>query len=553
MLRNCITLLLVAILHPQTGQSEDGSVVNSIQKVQLFSDLGTHRRAITTDSAQAQAYFDQGLTWMYAFNHDEAIRSFRRAAELDRDAAMPWWGVSLASGPQYNHPVMTEQRTATAWQAMLNALERIENTTPIERRMIEALKHRNVEAEPEDRSRQNAHYAQAMADIWEAFPDDSDVGVLYAEAMMVQQPWKLYLPNHEPHENTPKITSTLERVMEMTPHHPGALHLYIHAIEPSKHPKQGLVAAERLSDLVPASGHLLHMPAHIYVKTGFWEKAIVQSKKAMRADKTYRVLSSVPRIQHFYMTHNSHMLAYAAMMSGREEEAMAAARNMWENVTEDTLRQLGPVIDRVMCTVYDVQKRFGRWDAILAERAPPPYLPLTTATWRAARAIAYAAKQDFASARHEYDAFKRVKASIPQDTRWARDMAQRVLEVSDYFIAGEIALQKGAWDQAAELLEKAAAVEDTLSYGEPPQWLQPTRHTLGAVYLKSGNFEHAERTYREDLRKWPKNGWSLYGLSRALHLQGKTEQAQQVLRAYREAWKDADAMTDTSCRCLPGT
>jgi tetratricopeptide (TPR) repeat protein len=392
-----------------------------------------------------------------------------------------------------------------------------------------------------------------MAQVWKTYPDDSDVGTLYAEAMMIRRPWKLYsIEDQTPHKDTPHILSTLKHVMEMDPDHPGALHLYIHAIEPSQTPDKGLIAAERLSNLVPASGHLLHMPSHIYLKTGHWEKAFNQNVAAMRADTIYRRLSPVQRTQHIYMTHNAHVCVYAAMMGGREKEAMVAARNMWKNVNEDIIRHT-PRVERWMSSVFDVHKRFGRWDALIAEPAPPSYMLVTTATWRAARAIAYAAKKDFLHAQREYEAFKKAKARIPEDYLWASDTVHRVLEVSDYFIAGEIALQKGEWNKAAQLLKNAIAIEDTLAFREPPQWLQPTRHTLGAVYLKSGNYKQAERVYREDLAKWPNNGWSLYGLSRSLKLQGKTEQAQQVARQYRKVWKDADAMTDTSCKCLPST
>jgi tetratricopeptide (TPR) repeat protein len=525
-------------------------------KAQLFEGMGKSELKITTGSAEAQAYFNQGLAWMYAFNHDEAIRSFKQAAELDPDCAMAWWGASLAAGPQYNHAVMTDERTAAAWEAMQKSLQRIEGTTPLERALIEALKHRNAnpEAAPSDRTQLNQAYAKAMGNIWDTHPNNSDVGALYAEAMMVRTPWKLYTLDHEPKEGTPEITSTLEHVMEMDPDHPGALHLYIHAMEPSRTPGRALEAADRLGNLVPGSGHLLHMPAHIYVKTGHWDKAIVQSVKAMRSDNAYRQLSPQQLTQHVYMTHNAHMLAYAAMMVGREQEAMVAARDMWQNINEETLGKLGPVIDRWMCSVYDVQKRFGRWDAILAEPQPPSFMPLTTATWRAARTIAYAAKKDFANAEIEYAAFKAAKVGIPEEILWGRiDVAQRVLEVSDYFIAGEIALQKGEWDKAAELLEKAVAVEDTLSYGEPPQWLQPVRHTLGAVYLKGGDYAEAERVYREDLAKWPNNGWSLYGLSRALELQGKMEESKAALEKYQQSWLNADAPTVTSCKCIPKT
>lgn len=546
-------LVLTIFLNPVTSYAGAEAATPADPRAQLFSGLGPHRRAVTTTSAQAQAYFDQGLTWMCAFNHDEAIRSFRRAAELDEDCAMAWWGASLSAGPQYNHPIMTEERTATAWEAMQKALDRIENTTPVERRLIEALRYRNTKTEPEDRTALNEGYARAMAKVWEAYPDDADVGALYAESLMIRRPWKLYsVKDQTPHEDTPHILAVLERVMELDPDHPGALHLYIHAIEPSRTPERGLAAADRLSDLVPGSGHLLHMPSHIYLKTGHWDKAFYQNVAAMRADATYRRLSPVPRAQHLYMTHNAHVCVYAAMMGGREKEAMIAARNMWENVDEDILSK-SPRIERWMSSVYDVHKRFGRWDALLAEPAPPSFMLVTTATWRAARAVAYAAKKDFANAEREYEAFRRARARIPEDYLWASDTVDRVLEVSDYFIAGEIALQKGAWDEAVGHLEKAIAIEDTLAFREPPQWLQPTRHTLGAVYLRSGDYEKAERTYRADLAKWPNNGWSLYGLSRALQLQGKGEQAVQVVRQYREVWKDADAMTDTSCKCLPNT
>jgi tetratricopeptide (TPR) repeat protein len=206
-----------------------------------------------------------------------------------------------------------------------------------------------------------------------------------------------------------------------------------------------------------------------------------------------------------------------------------------------------------MCSVYDVQKRFGRWDAILNESAPPAFMPVTTAQWHAARAVAYAAKKDFTNAEREHDAFKKTVADTPETTPWGRDFAVRVLEVSEYFIAGEIALQKGEWDRAAELLEKSAAIEDTLSYGEPPQWLQPVRHTLGAVYMKSGKYKEAERVYREDLAKWPKNGWSLYGLSRALEEQGEAEEAKAAMQEHQRIWAKADAPIATSCKCIPKT
>jgi tetratricopeptide (TPR) repeat protein len=529
----------------------DGAASNS--RAQIFDGMGPHRRAITTDSAEAQRYFDQGLTWMYAFNHDEAIRSFTRAAELDGDCAMAWWGVALCEGPNYNDAVMTEERSSAAWDALSKSLERIENTAPIERALIEALRHRYAKPWPEDRTALDKAYADAMAKVWEAYPSDSDVGTLWAESMMVQKPWKLYTLDRKPVEGTEKIVAVLERVMKMDPDHPGANHLYIHAVEPSDRPDRGLAAAERLRDLVPASGHLLHMPSHIYVKTGRWNESIIQNEKAMRADAKYRSLSPKQAFQHLYMVHNAHMLAYSAMMSGREKEALAAARAMWNNIPDDALREVGPLFDLWMCSVYDVQKRFGRWDAILAEEPPPSFLPITTAIWRAHRAIAYAAKKDFANACREEEEFRRAKAALPEEHLAITDLTHTILDVSEYFIAGEIALQQDRWEEAAKLLEDGARIEDSLSYGEPPQWLQPIRHTLGAVYLKSQHYEQAERVYREDLAKWPNNGWSLFGLSRALELQGSKNESDAVKRQYDRAWSRADEQIDTSCKCIPKT
>ena len=536
-----------------TSQSSDAPAYGVGAPPQDFDGLGGHTRAITTGSPQAQHYFNQGLNWMYAFNHDEAVRSFTRAAELDPECAMAWWGIAYCQGPNYNDPVMTDARSEAAWLALRNALARIDNTTPVERDLIHALQARYANPWPEDRARLEQAFADAMAKVWEKYPNDSDVATLYAESMMVQRPWMLYTIDQKPEKNTPKIVAVLERAMDLDPYNPGAKHLYIHAVEPSTNPDRGLAAADALIDMVPASGHLNHMPSHIYVQTGHWHRSIEQNAKAMHADDTYRTLSPHQGLQHMYMVHNAHMLAFSAMMVGREKEAMAAARDMWADVPEDALKAFAPFVDLWMTSVYDVQKRFGRWDVILAEPAPPKYLPITTAVWRAHRAIAYAAKKNIEQAEREYELFRKAKAAIPKDSVFGQDSTHRILDVSDLFVAGEIALQQEQWDRAAELLEKAAKLEDGLWYGEPPAWLQPVRHTLGAMYLKCGRYSDAERVYRADLKRWRNNGWSLYGLSRALEMQGKHEQAAQIKADYERVWQMADEPTKTSCRCIPVT
>lgn len=520
---------------------------------QLFEGMGPHTRTVTTSSAEAQAYFDQGLNWLYAFNHDEAVRSFARAAELDPGCAMAWWGISYAQGPNYNDPVMSPARSAEAWGALQSALAALDDETPAERALVEALAHRYADPAPEDRSELDVAFADAMAEVWARFGNDSDVGTLYAESMMVQHPWELYTCNGQAaRDQTGTIVAVLERSMGIEPRNPGANHLYIHAVEPSDDKDRGIAAADRLSGLVPRSGHLEHMPSHIYVQTGMWKRSIEQNMKSMECDVAYRALSPAQGVQNMYMTHNSHMLAFSAMMIGREQEAMHAARAQWKDLPEQTLEQFGPFFDAWMCSAYDVQKRFGRWDELLAEPAPPKFLPATTAIWRAHRAIAYAAKKDFENAEREHEAFRVAVEAVPEspDTD-ADETGKEYLAVSNLFIAGEIALQREQWEEAARLLEEAAELEDGLGYGEPPVWLQPIRHTLGAVYLKMGRHADAERVYREDLAKWRDNGWSLFGLSRALEEQGKQAEAEVARRDFERVWAGADEPTETSCKCIP--
>jgi tetratricopeptide (TPR) repeat protein len=527
----------------------------AVGKPQLFDDMGPHRRTVTTDSERAQAYFDQGLNWLYAFNHDEAVRSFTCAAQLDPTCAMAWWGIAYAQGPNYNDPVMAASRSAAAWAALQRALEELDTETAVERALVQALTLRYVDPAPEDRRELDAAFAVAMGKVWERFPDDSDVGTFYAESMMVKHPWKLYTSDREPaYEETEHIVAVLDGVLTRDPDNPGANHLYIHAVEPSANKERGIAAADRLSDLVPTSGHLQHMPSHIYVQVGMWERSIEQNAKAMDADDAYRAMAPEQGMQHGYMTHNSHMLAFSAMMIGREREAMHAARQMWEDLPPAAVAGVTPFFDPWMCSVYDVQKRFGRWDDLLAEPAPPKHLPVTTAVWRAHRAIAYAAKKDFENAEREQQAFRSAVRAVPEQPQFdTYGTAVKFLLVSELFVAAEIELQKGHWDEAASLLQEAVIIEDTLGYGEPPMWLQPVRHTLGAVHMMQGRYADAERVYREDLAKWQGNGWSLFGLSRALEEQGRSDEALAARREFERAWASAEEPIATSCLCIPKT
>ncbi len=547
----CTVLFAIAVSFLSSGLWGVGPNENQHDEspISLFENMGKHGRKITTTSPKTQSLFNQGLTWAYGFNHDEAIRSFLQAAKHDPKCAMTWWAIAYCEGPNYNSPI-TPERSKSAWYALQNAKARAMNASDKEKGLIEALATRYAMPAPEDRAELDKAYCLAMQSLWERHPDDADIGTLYAESLMMLRPWKLYTIQGTPEPDTDKIVETLEAVRKIQPDHPGANHLYVHAMEPSLTPHLALEAANALDDLVPASGHLLHMPSHIYVRTGFWDKAVEQNRKAIEADDAYLAISPDQGMQLVYMIHNSHMMAYAAMMCGREQVAMKAARRMWTQTPEPLLIKFGPFLDRWMCSVYDVQKRFGRWDDILNEPAPPKVLPITTTIWRAHRAIAYAAKHDFPNAQKEYTAFRQSREAIPPEAMAAAEMDGRFLQVSDLFIRGEIALQQKNWTKAIEHLQEAAEIESTLDYGEPPQWLQPIRHTLGAVYIASGNFKQAEMCYREDLEKWPANGWSLYGLGLALEKQGKRNESQKFQNQFKQVWSKAEEPIDSSCKCL---
>ena len=513
---------------------------------QLFDNMGDNQRPITTDSRLAQRYFDQGLKWMYGFNHDEAVRSFTQAATLDPGCAMAWWGVAYAQGPNYNAVGMNDARRQAAWDATQQALAQLDDESPVEQALISALtkRYRDPKAKDDKRSDSEllAEHAKAMAEVYAAFPEDADVGTLYAEALMLKRPWRLWKSDGTPtHDEVNTILSTLQDVLRLTPDHPGATHYYIHAVEASADKMRGIPAADRLSTQVPMSGHLTHMPSHLYVQVGMWERAVQQNVLAMRADALYLAKSPMQFRQHGYSAHNGHMLAFAAMMIGREEDALRGAESVWE-MPEAVFETMGKRYDRAMCAKYDVLRRFGRWDALLAEPAPPVFLTQTTAVWRACRATAFAAKKDFVNAASEQAAFRVLLEKQPKD---------RFLLLNDRFVAAEIALQQEQWDQAIALLVEAIGYEDEMGYGEPPRWVQPVRHTLGAVYMKAQRYADAERVYREDLAKWPGNGWSLFGLASALDAQGQTEEAAITRAAFEQAWRGADHPLGTSCKCIP--
>lgn len=520
-------------------------------QARLFDGLGDHHRPASARSGAAQKYFDQGLVWAYAFNHDEAIRSFREAARLDPQFAMAWWGVALCNGPHINNPTLPPERARDAYDALQKAVALRAGATPVEQALIDALRARYdgspaTQPGPRDRA-----YADAMSAVWAAYPDDADVGTLYAEALMNLRPWDLWQPDGAPQPGTQELLEVLERVLAIAPNHPGANHLYIHAVESSPDPARGKAAADRLRRSVPASGHLTHMPSHIDVVTGSWAAASDQNELAIEADRAYRALAPRQGFYHVYMLHNHHMLAFAAMMEGRHERALAAARHVVQSVPATFQRENAALVDPYMGAVYDVHKRFGRWDDMLREPPPPKYLLITTAMWRFNRGLAYAAKGDLAAAEREREAFRQAVAAVPQDRVMAINAAHDVLKVAESMLAGEIALARGDAAGSIEHLRAAVAQEDKLKYMEPPEWVQPARHTLGAVLLRQGRAGEAAAVYREDLKKWPNNGWSLFGLRESLRAAGRTQEAAALDEPFAKAWSRADTKIGTSCLCVP--
>ena len=544
----CILVIAAAGV---AGCTRPASVADRRQppKPRLFEGMGEHHRSITTSSPEAQKYFDQGLIWAYAFNHDEAIRSFTEAARLDPTCAMAWWGIALANGPHINNPAMDAEHSRAAWEAIEAARLRAAGAAPVERALIDALARRYAATPPKDRKPLDEAYASAMRDVWNAYRHDRDVGTLFAEAMMDLRPWDLWTKDGKPQPGTEEIVATLEEVMRTSPNHPGALHLYIHAVEGSPTPERAMDAANRLCGLVPASSHLVHMPSHIYARTGRWKEAGEANVRAVEADKNYRALRPRQGFYRLYMAHNTHFLCYAAMMRGQGELAIRTARDVANGIPEDFARAYPELADSMMGVPYDALKRFGRWDEILSEPEPASRFPYTRAMWRFARGIACAAKGQIAAARREQDAFRRAAARVKPEAPIGNNKADAVLAVAEHLLEGEICFAEGRTDASIAALREAVAAEDKLAYDEPPDWVQPARHTLGAVLVSARRYDEAERVYREDLQKVQNNGWSLYGLSECLRQKGDTKGADELAIQFKAAWADADTAIGASCLC----
>jgi tetratricopeptide (TPR) repeat protein len=521
-------------------------------KPALFDGLSNVGRKVSTKSADAQRYFDQGLCFLFAFNHDEAIRSFQHVAELDPNCAMAWWGIALANGPHINNPVLPAERNQLALDALAKAQSLTDKASGVEHDLIEALATRYVKQPPDDRKPLDEAYAAAMRKVFARHADDADVGSLFAEALMDLRPWDLWQPDGQSQPGTDEVVATLEKVLVIAPRHPLALHLYIHAVEASPHPEKAAAPADRLRDLQPGLGHLVHMPSHIDVRIGHWKEAITANAKAIKADDRYRARSPQQGFYNVYMAHNRHMLAYAAIMRGQSDLAIKSINNMAKGMPAEWVKENAIVADGFTAMPLEVLVRFGRWKEVLAAPEPPEYLPVSRAMRHCARGIAFAAQGNIEKAGIEQSLFLKARAAVPAEARVGNNAATDVLAVGEQLLAGELLVRTDELEAGLAALREAVRREDKLRYSEPPDWLHPVRHALGATLLTHGRAAEAEQVYRDDLKRLPNNGWSLYGLSRSLHLQNKHEEAKKLDTAFAAVWQDADIKITSSCFCQPG-
>ena len=523
-------------------------------KEPLYEGLGSYSRKVTTKSAEGQRYFDQGLGFLHGFNHRAAIRAFQQAAELDPNCAMAHWGTALACGPHINAMAVPPAEAALAWKELELAQKNAGNADPIERALIDALAKRYANPQPEDRSGLDRAYADAMREVWKKYPKDPDVGALFAEAMMNLRPWDQWTPDGKPQPGTDEILATLKAVLELNPDHPLANHLYIHAVEASPNPERAIAAAERLRTLQLGLAHNVHMPSHIDIRTGQWLKAVDTNEKAVEADERHRkVFGPAKGFLNVYVAHNRAMLAYAAMMTGQRDLAMKHIRAMVEEVPADFLKENALQAEAMVATPLEVMVRFGMWDEILAE--PEKYsdkMWFTRAFHHAACAIAYAAKGDTASARKEQSVFLERAKLVPKEDFLSNNNCEALLAITIPMVEGEILIAEEKIDSGIEQLRAAIQKEDALKYDEPPGWMIPVRHSLGAVLMKQRRYAEAEQVYRDDLARLPENGWSLFGLADSLRKQKKNpDEVAQTQAKFKKIWAKADLTITTSCLCQP--
>jgi len=527
--------LAIAQQHPNHGQP-------AAKPATLMNGLGDLHHPVSTSNPEAQKFFDQGLRLIYAFNHEEAGRSFAHAAQLDPKLAMAWWGVAEAVGPNYNDPADPD-RFKQAHDAIQKASDLAGSASPSEKAYIAAMALR-FPADPKADHRLAAErYRNAMSDVVKQFPDDLDAATLFAEAGMTLHPWGLWHPDGTPEGGTEDIIAALESVLRRDPNHMGAIHYYIHAVEASPNPERALAAANRLAALAPAAGHLVHMPGHVYIRTGDFEAGIKTNQLAAQADRDYMQAGGpMGMYPAMYYSHNLHFIAACASMNGRYEEAHKAAAMLAAHV--GPIVKAVPPLEAFLTVPIAVEVRFQKWDEILKMPQPPAAQSKTTFYWHFARGMALAATGKIAEAENEYRFVHEAVEKTPADEIFAEPIGNKskdVLTIAENVLGAKIALAQHDSSKALGMLRRAVAVQDTLKYDEPPDWYYPVRESLGAVLLLNGNAAEAEKVFREDLEHNPRNPRSLFGLSEALSAQDRAYDAQFVDKQFQANWKGAES------------
>jgi tetratricopeptide (TPR) repeat protein len=510
-----------------------------------LQNLGSHTFPVSTTHPEAQRFINQGLNLAYAFNHAEARRAFREAARLDPGLAIAYWGQALVLGPNIN-AMMESAEEPHAHELVQKARSLQARASPRERALIDALATR-YSGRAEDRTANDKAYAEAMRRVHEQFPDDLDIAVLYVESMMDLRPWGYWMPDGTPHEGTAEIVALTEDVIRRNPKHPGALHLYIHLIESTSTPERAEQAADTLLTLMPAAGHIVHMPAHIYQRVGRYADAIKSNELAIAADEDYITQCRAQGLYPMgYYPHNIHFLWFAATADGQSGVAIDSARTLATKIADEVLADL-PMLAAFRVVPYWALTRFGQWDAMLREPEPPATSAFLRGGWHYARGLALVATGRVQDAERELERLRRIMDDPSLDgPLFSPNTARAVLAVGPEVLSGEIAAAQGRYDAAIAHLEKAVRLEDALVYTEPAEWHYAPRLALGAVLLEAGRAAEAETVYWADLRKNRENGWALFGVRQALLAQGKDEQAALVESRFRKAWERADVTLTAS-------
>jgi tetratricopeptide (TPR) repeat protein len=551
MRRLILAALAAALLSSCSRQPE---TVSSEPKASLYDNLGTLSHSVTSSSPEAQRYFDQGLRLSYAFNHAEAIRAFRQAAAIDPDCAMCYWGVAFALGPNINAPI-TPEAAKDAFAAIEQARERGAKASAKEQAYIAALAKRYTSDPAAERPPLDAAYADAMRELAKQFPDDLDAATLFAQSLMDTSPWNYWNPDGSPRPLTSEVVSALESVLKRKPDHIGAIHLYIHAVEASPNPGRAEPYADRLAALVPGAGHLVHMPAHVYLRTGRYNDASAANQAAQKADAAYLAGDRAPGNMMYevgYVTHNLHFFVTSAGLEGRRADALRAAQELQSKLHADMARDpaMGGMIQHMQLTPLFAKVRFAMWDEVLAETAPPEDLPYMRAMWHAARTMAHAAAGRFDEAEKERSMVAKVKEDPSLKMLYVSgvNVASNVAAIAYEVASGELRAAQKRAGEAAKHFAAAVTMEDALTYMEPPDWPIPVRQLQGAALLALGRASEAETAFRGDLRKFPNNGWSLSGLRESRIRQGRERDGEVAALAaqFGQAWARADVKLEAA-------